>query len=672
MSRNVEPQGWEWGDAAAANAVDESFAEVVGETVFSELLVASAPECFLVADDEGRIVFANPAVESVFGYDPEALVDRSLRSLIPDRFRAAHREAFRSYLDTGQRTVDWNDLRLVGRHCEGHEVPLAVWFREFAHRGEQYFVGVVRDISTRVEQRGELASERAFVESMFDALPDVVYAFDPEGRMLRWNDRLNEVTGYSDDGIESRDPFDFLADDDHGRIATAISCVLSAGRVVTVESDLVTADGETIPYEFTGAPLVTDGEVVGVTGVGRDISERKRYEATLERLDDLNTVIRSVDRALVEATTRGEIAREVCSRLVGEGAYCGAVIGSVDADGGAIDVDAAAGLGESMAEAAGDGFADGAPSSVAAAIESESVQVVDGVTSDFREAVDGGGDRTIAVVPLVADDRRFGLLAVCTDRVHGIPDRERAVLGELGATIGNAVQSALTRQLLHSDTITEIELRATDDDVPFVAVSAAADCRLELERAVTFGDEHVFFFSVDGASTEAVREAAASVSSISNVAALTDERIELRAAQGTITSVLTDLGARTTAGVADRGAATITAELPSDAAVREAVDAVQSAYPDTELVARREAERSLRTPSELRQGLAADLTDKQQAALEAAYFSGYFEWPARTSDAGGVADTLDIAPQTFHQHLRVAERKLLAALFDGAGPEGSR
>ena len=668
MSRNVEPPKGEW-DGAAANAVDESLVDVAGRAVFSGLLVANAGECFVVADDAGRIVFANPAVERVFGYDPEALVGRPVRSLIPSRFRPAHRAGFRAYLDSGERTLDWDDVTLVGRHRDGYEIPLSVWFREFTYAGDRYFVGVVRDVTARVRQRDQLASERAFVGSMFDALPDVVYAFDREGRMLRWNDRLEEVTGYDAEAIEARDPFDFIAASDHGRAATVIGRVLEEGRVQTIECALLTAEGESVPYEFTAAPLATGDEVLGVTGVGRDISEHKRYEATLERLNDLNTEIRSVDRALVEATTRGEIAREVCSQLVEAGTYCGAVIGSVDTDIEALQVTAAAGLGRQLAEVIDEGAAGSDPSLVARAVEAESVRVVDGVGAEFDEggepdwAADGEG--TIAVVPLVADDRTFGVLAVCTDRDGGIPERERAVLDELGATIGNAVQSALTRQLLHADTVTEIELRTTDDAVSFVAASAAADCRLELDRALTFGDEHVFYFSVSDASVERIRDAAASVPSITGAEALTDDRIELRAERGTITSVLTDLGARTTAGVADRGVARITAVLPCDVGVREAVDAVQSAYPDTELAGRRDIEQSLGTPGEFRRGLAADLTDKQQAALEAAYFSGYFEWPARTSDAGAVADTLDIAPQTFHQHLRVAERKLLAALFDG-------
>ncbi|WP_415382491.1 PAS domain S-box protein [Halosimplex sp. TS25] len=666
MSYDVERPGGAWSGAAAANAVDESFVDVIGGTVLPELLIASAPESFVVVDDGGSIVFANPAVERVFGYEPEALVDRSLVELIPERCRDAHRSGFDAYLRSGRRSFDWDDVRFSGRHRDGHEVPLAMWFREFTHDGDRYFVGVFRDISAQVQRREQLASERAFVGSMFDALPDVVYAFDREGRFVRWNDRVNEVAGYTDDEIESLNPLDFIPADDHERVGSAIGRVLEEGSVVTVESAIVTRDGTEIPYEFTGAPLVENGEIVGQTGVGRDISDTRRHERTLERLDDLNTAIRSVDRALVEAETREEITRSVCTRLVGEGAYCGAVVGSLDGDGEGFDVDAHAGLGRQMVEVAERREESSVPPIVARAAESGSVQVSEGVTSGpMVDGEEADRPRSFAAVPLTANDRRFGLLGVCTDRVLGLSERERAVLGELGEVIGNAIQSALTHQLLHSDAVVEIELRTRDEDLPFVAVSAAADCRLELKRSLSFGGEQVFYFTSSDASAERIREAASSVPSITAVDELEGGRFEFRTRGGTITSVLAELGARTTAGVADRGEARIVAELPSDAEVREVVDAVTEAYPETDLTARHETERSLRAPDEFRGRLAADLTEKQQAALEAAYFAGYFAWPARTSDAGDVAETLDIAPQTFHQHLRVAERKVLSKLFEG-------
>jgi len=62
------------------------------------------------------------------------------------------------------------------------------------------------------------------------------------------------------------------------------------------------------------------------------------------------------------------------------------------------------------------------------------------------------------------------------------------------------------------------------------------------------------------------------------------------------------------------------------------------------------------------------LTDRQRAALEAAQLNGYFEWP-RPTDGAEIAETMGITRQTFHQHLRAAERKLVET-YVGAGSNG--
>ena len=56
-------------------------------------------------------------------------------------------------------------------------------------------------------------------------------------------------------------------------------------------------------------------------------------------------------------------------------------------------------------------------------------------------------------------------------------------------------------------------------------------------------------------------------------------------------------------------------------------------------------------------------TEKQRAALETAYFAGYFDWP-RTATGEEVADLLGIAAPTLANHLCAAERKLLGVLFE--------
>jgi predicted DNA binding protein len=58
------------------------------------------------------------------------------------------------------------------------------------------------------------------------------------------------------------------------------------------------------------------------------------------------------------------------------------------------------------------------------------------------------------------------------------------------------------------------------------------------------------------------------------------------------------------------------------------------------------------------------LTDRQRTTLEAAYHAGFFEWP-RDASGEDVAESLQVSPPTFHQHLRKAEGKVFGGLSEG-------
>ena len=147
----------------------------------------------------------------------------------------------------------------------------------------EYLVAEGRDVSDLKERERELREERAFVESVFDAIPDVLYAFDEERTMLQWNDQLSAVTGYSDAEIDEMAPLDLVADEDMEQLQQTSARVFGEGAVATNQVDMVTKAGESIPMEVTAAPITDgDGTTVGLVGTGRDITERKQRERELE------------------------------------------------------------------------------------------------------------------------------------------------------------------------------------------------------------------------------------------------------------------------------------------------------------------------------------------------------------------------------------------------------
>jgi PAS domain S-box-containing protein len=256
-----------------------------------------------VLDERGRYKFVSPAVERLMGYDPEQLLGTSGFEYVHPEDRDRVEAAFERLRENPEDTYRV-EYRL--RDADGD-------WRWVESRGtnrldDPAIAGIVvnsREITERKERERKLGEERAFTESIFAALPDVFYAFDEAGNFLRWNDRLAEVTGYTDEEIASMHPADFVAEEDRETVLDAVARVFEADTTVTVEARFETKDGERIPYEFTGAE-VTDGAgtTLGLVGIGRDVSARKqrqrRFEAVFNNTYQF-TGLMEPDGTIVEA-----------------------------------------------------------------------------------------------------------------------------------------------------------------------------------------------------------------------------------------------------------------------------------------------------------------------------------------------------------------------------------
>lgn len=137
---------------------------------FYRTLVENSAEGLLTIDAESRIVYANPAIEEILGYTPSELIGSSKMKIIPERLRPVHAEALAAYVETGQRHVDWDGIELPALHKDGHEVPTLVSLREHEFGGEQYFTGVVRDVSDRRERERQLQHQKERLDQFADIL----------------------------------------------------------------------------------------------------------------------------------------------------------------------------------------------------------------------------------------------------------------------------------------------------------------------------------------------------------------------------------------------------------------------------------------------------------------------------------------------------------------------
>ncbi len=143
----------------------------------------------------------------------------------------------------------------------------------------------VRTALDQLEQRAALERQKTFTDDLLDAIEDVVYVLDTSGDFEQWNVALEEVTGYQHDEIDSMNAAEFFAEEDMESVEAAVEETFETGRT-RVELDFLTADGETIPYEFIAHTFEDPTGQPVMAGIGRDRSAHIEYERRLEEERD--------------------------------------------------------------------------------------------------------------------------------------------------------------------------------------------------------------------------------------------------------------------------------------------------------------------------------------------------------------------------------------------------
>jgi PAS domain S-box-containing protein len=269
-----------------------------------DAVVTTASDAIVTIDTNSIVRFANPAVEAIFGYEPEELVGESLTVLMGDGLADRHLAAFERYLETEERSLDWDAVELSAVHKDGHEVPIEVSFAEFSRRGTRFFTGIIRDTTSRKRRE----RERKRYETLMDTVGDGIYALDEEARFIAVNSAYTALTGYDRDELLGEPATKVTGTALADELVDVQAAFEDGTDVATIETSLPTRSGDTIPIEARITPLEQGDGSVGRVGVVRDISERKQLQRDLREQRNLNRqIINTTPVGIIVVDEHGEI-----------------------------------------------------------------------------------------------------------------------------------------------------------------------------------------------------------------------------------------------------------------------------------------------------------------------------------------------------------------------------
>lgn len=232
-------------------------------------------------DPAGHVLSWNKGAEQIKGYTEDEIIGEHFARFYPedDRTLGHPEQLLKEAQRTGQVEDEGWRIRKDGSQFWALVSITALYDDEESLRG---FGKVTRDLTKRRNAQQALEAEQAFIDQALDTLDDVFYVLTPEREIDRVNQRLIDVTGYSEDEILSMNPVDFFAQEDQEKVGEALVEVLETGES-NVEATLLTKNKERRQYEFRQRWLTDDdGSVTGIVGIGRDVTERTLYEERLE------------------------------------------------------------------------------------------------------------------------------------------------------------------------------------------------------------------------------------------------------------------------------------------------------------------------------------------------------------------------------------------------------
>ncbi|MFQ6065769.1 MAG: PAS domain S-box protein [bacterium] len=247
----------------------------------------------VIIDGKGGILEITNAVQKLTGFKREELVGKNFLKI--------------NVLTAKSKAIAIKNLakRLMGMKVapyeveaftkDGKKIAIEVNAAKIMYRTKPGVMIVCRDITERKCAEKALESEKKHLEALFKSIPQGIATQNLEREIIEVNPAFTEMFGYTLDEIRGKDIDEVIVPREKLWEARKITQQYYKGKICVVKTVRKRKDGGLIPVEITGAPIIVDNKQVGVYGIYKDITERRKVGEALRKSEQKY-------RSLVEST----------------------------------------------------------------------------------------------------------------------------------------------------------------------------------------------------------------------------------------------------------------------------------------------------------------------------------------------------------------------------------
>jgi PAS domain S-box-containing protein len=283
-------------------AVSERTQQLVASQARYKALFDLVADSVFMVDQEGTIVAVNKREEQALGYSEADVIGHSLFTVMLPTYEPMLRGLLQE-LASGQRQVPTQEAAV--RNADGVELPVELDLIRVGGDDRVLIMAQLRDITDRKrlerqlqsyreelelkvrERTREIEETKQYLENLLENANDVIYTLDTEQQFTYVNGKV-EAWGYRKEDLIGRPYLSLLSKRHRGR---RLKSTLDIGEKQVYEVEVVTRAGEARLAMVSVSPLHgVDGEILGVLGIARDMTDTKKLEQQIRNSEKLASV----------------------------------------------------------------------------------------------------------------------------------------------------------------------------------------------------------------------------------------------------------------------------------------------------------------------------------------------------------------------------------------------
>jgi len=268
-------------------------------------------DAIVSTDVSGRINSVNHSLIKLFGYTEQELIGQSVELIVHDFTSKNQVVGFSVFSNIDQYQAlgkKWVELR--AKHKNSKDFPIDISIRQIKYHGTDIVIGMLKDLSIvaeREQEQLENTKNATELRQLIDTANAPIFGIDAAGLVNEWNQRAEQLTGFAKVDVMGKDLVaGFITDDYKVSVKGILDKALQGEESANYEFPLYTKTGERVDVLLNSTSRRdAAGHIVGVVGVGQDITElnkiRKEQESVAHDLtqliDTANAPIFGIDAA---------------------------------------------------------------------------------------------------------------------------------------------------------------------------------------------------------------------------------------------------------------------------------------------------------------------------------------------------------------------------------------